>query len=136
MVGVCSSPWNRTCIFSVGGKSKYYCNISFLLMLQLLTQLNMTTITRKSNPKTFPCDNMLITLCKGSNHVHHGTERVSSTSEVKINIIALSHFLLCYNYFQNVYVLIYCVKVMPVERHLLLPWSRVTVEGHTLCPIR
>ena len=96
----------------------------------------MTTITRNSNPRIFPCDDMLITLWHGSAHVRHGTERVSSTSKVKINIIAISHFLLCYNYFHNVYLLIYCVRVVPVERNLLLPWSRVTVEGHALCPIR
>ena len=96
----------------------------------------MTTITRNSNPKRFPCDNMLITPWQGSAHVRHGIERVSSTSEVKINIIAISHFLLCYNYFHNVYLLIYCVMVVPVERNLLLPWSRMTVEGHALCPVR
>ena len=97
----------------------------------------MTSITRNSNPKIFPCDNMLITLWQGSHaHVRHGTECMSSTSEVKINIIAISHFLLCYNYFHNVYLLIYCVRVATVERNLLLPWSRVTVEGYTLCTIR
>ena len=97
----------------------------------------MTTITRNSKPKIFPCDNMLITLWQGSHaHVHHGTKRVSSTSEVKINIVAISHFLLHYNYFHNVYLLIYCFRVAPVERHLLLPWFRVIVEGHTLCLVR
>ena len=96
----------------------------------------MTTITRNSNPRRFPCDNMLITLWQGSAHVCHGTERVSSTSEVKINIIAISHFLLCYNYFHNVYLLIYCVKVASVERCLLLTWSKVTMEGHILCLVR
>ena len=57
---------------------------------------------------------------------------MSSTSEVKINIIAISHFLLCYNYFHNVYLLIYYVRVVPVERDLLLPWSKVTVDNHRL----
>ena len=52
----------------------------------------MNAITKNSNPKIFPSDNMLITLWKGSTHVRHRTECVSSTSEVKINIIAISHF--------------------------------------------
>ena len=96
----------------------------------------MTTITRNSNPEIFPCDNMLITLWQGSAHVHHGTEHVSSNSEVKINIIAISHFLLCYNYFHNVYLLIYCIRMALVERHLLLPWSRVIMECHALCLVK
>ena len=96
----------------------------------------MSTITRNSNPRIFPCDNMLITLWQGSAHVHHGTKCVSSTSEIKINIIAISHFLLCYNYFHNVYLLIYCVKVAPMERRLLIPWSKVTMECHALCLVR
>ena len=52
----------------------------------------MTTITRNSNPKIFSCDNILIKLWQGSAHVRHRTECVSSTSEVKINIMAISHF--------------------------------------------
>ena len=36
---------------------------------------------------------MLITLWQGSAH-RHGEEHVSSPSEVKVNIIAISHFLL------------------------------------------
>ena len=96
----------------------------------------MTTITRNSNPKIFPCDIMLITMWQGSVDVRHGTERVSSIFEVKINIIAISHFLLCYTYFHNVYLLIYYVRLAPVERNLLLPWSRVTMEGHALYPVR
>ena len=59
----------------------------------------MTIITRNSNPRIFPCDNMLIPLWKGSAHGHHATEHVSSTSMVQGD-----------------------------------RW--VTVEGHTLCPIR
>ena len=51
----------------------------------------MTIVTRNSNPKIFPCDNMLITLWQGSAD-RHGVEHVSSPSEVKVNIIAISHF--------------------------------------------
>ena len=43
----------------------------------------MTTITRNSNPKIFPCDNMLITLWQGYAHGRHVTECVSSTSMVQ-----------------------------------------------------
>ena len=43
----------------------------------------MTTITRKSNPRRFPCDNMLITLWQGSAHGRPATKCVSSTSMVQ-----------------------------------------------------
>ena len=79
---------------------------------------------------------MFITLWQGSAHVRHGTEHLSSTFEVKINIIAMSHFLLRYNYFHNVYLFNYCVRVEMVERDLVLPWSRVTVECQTQFPVR
>ena len=47
----------------------------------------MTTISRKPNPKIFPCDNMLITRWQGPTHVRHGKKCMSSTFEVKINIL-------------------------------------------------
>ena len=52
-------------------------------MLQLLTQLNMTTITRNSNPRRFPCYNMLITLWQGYAHGRYAMKHVSSTSMVE-----------------------------------------------------
>ena len=43
----------------------------------------MTTITRKYNPRRFPCDNMLITLWQGPAHGRHGIEHMSYTSMVQ-----------------------------------------------------